>query len=171
MVQTGWQRSIQRNADDQVIMGTSVGANIGGSVESAKSPSDSNKQATQTKGATFASSGHVGGSLGFESADKGIETESAAATLDIVNYDVRQAIRAAERAASHSQNPETTFATELGRQITGDDGLRARYLEDARAGRGTTDLTGPITSIDQNSILESGRFALDPENGTGDGKK
>jgi conjugal transfer mating pair stabilization protein TraG len=170
MAQTGWQRSIDRSAADQVRMGTTVGGNVGGSVVSGELAGGGGSQGPRTKSAASAS-GRVSGSIGFESSDVGVESETAGAKLDIVNYDVRQAITAAERAAARAQNPENAFAEELGRQITSSNGLRARYLEDARAGRGTADITAPITSMDQSSILNTGRFSLDPENGPGDGAK
>lgn len=170
MAQTGWQRSIDRSAQDQVTSGTTIDANIGGTHDSAKSIGSGEKPPTQGKETTI-TSGRVGGSVGYTSRDVGIESETASAKLDIVNYDVRNAISQAERFAAHSNAPESAFATELSRQITGEDGLRDRYLKDGRAGRGTFDPNGPITSIDQRAILESGRFSLDPANGSGDGEK
>jgi conjugal transfer mating pair stabilization protein TraG len=48
-------------------------------------------------------------------------------------------------------------------------------LHDADAGRGTSDATGPVTSIDQSSILSTGRFSMDidgsPEDGDSSFKK
>ncbi|MBV1686376.1 conjugal transfer protein TraG N-terminal domain-containing protein [Novosphingobium sp. G106] len=170
MAQTGWQRSIERSAQDQVTMGTSIDASIGGAVGSSRASGGGGRASSPTK-STSAASGEVGGKIGFTSRDVGIESESARANLDVMNYDVRSAISIAERAAARSNSPESAFANELGRQITGVGGLRNRYLEDARAGRGTFDATGPITSIDQRSILGTGRFSLDPENGTGDGER
>lgn len=170
MAQTGWQRSIDRSAADQVTMGTRIEARIGGSHGSSKSAGGGSKAPAQGN-ATSASSGEIGGSLGFTSQDVGIESERASANLDVVNYEVRNAIREAERAAARSNNPESAFASELGRQISGDGGLRSRYLEDARGGRGTFDATGPVTSIDQSAILKTGRFSLDAADGSGDGEK
>jgi conjugal transfer mating pair stabilization protein TraG len=169
MAQTGWQRSIERSAQDQATVGTAVDVNIGGAHESA-STNDGGKSQSQRKNTT-SSSGRASGSVGYKSSDLGVETEAARSNLDIVNYDVRGAIRAAERAAERAHNPEQAFSEELGRHITGPDGLRSRYLEDARAGRGTTDITGPITSVDQRSILSTGRFQLDLNNSPEDGAK
>src|SRR3546814_3893139 len=82
----------------------------------------------------------------------GTSNETARASLDIVNYDVREAISAAERAAARSVNPETTFTSELNRQVLGPEGLRNRYLGQADSARGTADITGPMTSLEQSSI-------------------
>jgi conjugal transfer mating pair stabilization protein TraG len=169
MAQTGWQRSVARSAQDQATVGTSVDANIGGAHESASR--DVSGKAGSQGGISTASSGRIGGSVGYKSSELGVEAETAHSNLDIVNYDVRGAIRAAEGAAARTDNPEQAFSEELSRQIAGPDGLRSRYLEDARAGRGTTDVTGPITSIDQRSILSTGRFQLDLDNSPEDGPR
>lgn len=169
MAQTGWQRSIDRLAMDQMSAGTTVGANVGGSYVSRSNAGDA-ADARSTRSKTT-SSGKVGGSLGYTSSDQGIESESARSSLDVMNFDVRNAIKAAERAAFRSLTPESDFADELGRQVIGVGGLRDRYLEDARAGRGTADITSPITSIDQRSILRTGRFSLDLDNSPEDGLK
>jgi conjugal transfer mating pair stabilization protein TraG len=47
--------------------------------------------------------------------------------------------------------------------------MRNRYLHDADAGRATFDVTGPLTSIEQNSVLKSGRFSTDIDGSPGDG--
>ena len=94
---------------------------------------------------------------------------AAQSSIDIVNYDVREAIAAAERTASKSARPEETFTRELSQQILGSDGLRNRYLEQADSGRGTVDVTGPITSLEQSSVLNTGRLMSDRDNGLADG--
>jgi conjugal transfer mating pair stabilization protein TraG len=71
-------------------------------------------------------SGGLGGSLRFESSDRGSTTETAGANLNIVNYDVRSAIRAAENTASRATNPEKAFSDALSQQILGSDGLRTK---------------------------------------------
>src|SRR3546814_5253476 len=76
-----------------------------------------------------ATPGSVGGSLGYSSSDMGTSNETARASLDIVTYDVREAISAAERAAARSVSPETTFTSELNRQVLGPEGLRYRSEE------------------------------------------
>ena len=169
MAQTGWQRSIERTAQDQTSIGTTVGANIGGEEASTSHTPTAGRGRAAQGGST--STGKVGGSLGYCSSDKGIESESARSNLDIINYDVRNAIKAAERNAARAGDPGTAFASELSRQISGPDGLRDRYLEDARAGRGVSDITAPFTSLDQRSILSSGRLSLDMDNGPEDGDK
>src|SRR3546814_16147039 len=68
-----------------------------------------------------------------------------------------------------SVNPETTFTSELNRQVLGPEGLRNRYLGQADSARGTADITGPMTSLEQSSILSSGRFSTDLANGPFDG--
>jgi conjugal transfer mating pair stabilization protein TraG len=47
--------------------------------------------------------------------------------------------------------------------------MRNRYLHDADAGRATFDITGPFTSIEQNSVLKNGRFSTDVDGSLGDG--
>ena len=166
MAQTGWTRSIERSAQDQ----NSIGTEIGASVSAAANRSISGKGAERSqKPSGNAISGGVSGNLGFVSSDRGSTSETASAHLDIVNYDVREAIAAAERAATRSANPANTFAQELSRQVLGRNGLRNRYLEEGDAGRGTADITGPLTSIEQSSVLGTGRFSNDLANGPFDG--
>jgi len=168
MAQTGWQRSLSRQAVDQITMGTTVGGEIGASSQS----TDYASRGARGKGDSSAgkqTSGAVSGRLGYSSNDVGISTENAQAALDIVNYDVRGAIATAERAAAHSATPETTFTRELNRQVLGPEGLRDRYLEQADSARGTTDITAPLTSYEQSSILRKGRFSNDLANGPFDG--
>jgi len=170
MAQTGWQRSLSRSAQDQVTMGTSVGANIGGSVSSSETEaSGGTGRGRQGPQSSKATSGRVGGQLGFNSSDVGISSERAQSSLDIVNYDVREAIAASERAAAGSSRPEEAFARELSNRVLGSDGLRNRYLGDADSGRATFDVTGPLTSIEQSSVLKSGRFSTDVDGSPGDG--
>ncbi|WDF74954.1 hypothetical protein [Novosphingobium sp. KACC 22771] len=88
--------------------------------------------------------------------------------MDIVNYDVRHAIASAERKASQSQAPAKTFTQELHKQILGKEGMRDRYLDQANAGRGTFDITAPLTSLEQESTLRTGRFSTDLPHGFGD---
>ncbi|MFB0875651.1 conjugal transfer protein TraG, partial [Sphingobium sp. sgz301304] len=162
IVQTGWSRSIARSAEDS----TSMGTDIGGSISAGARRGGANQRAG--KGGSSVSGG-AGGSLGFVSSDRGSTTETAGATVDIVNYDVRAAIAAAEMSAGRSGSPETAFAKSLSEQILGDHGLRNRYLEQADSARGTADITGPITSIEQSSVLSSGRFSDDLAHGPFDG--
>lgn len=179
IAQTGWQRGISRSAQDQTSMGTNVGLDIGGGVSASESEAIGGRGAAPVKGKgnaapegpqrTHGSTGRLGGSVGFQSQDAGIENETAQANLDIVNYDVRNAVAAAERAAARSSDPAATFSRELSNRVLGPEGLRNRYLGDADSGRATFDPTGPITSIDQNAILKSGRFSLDVDGGPGDG--
>lgn len=107
--------------------------------------------------------------MGFESSDRGSTSEVANANIDIVNYDVRSAIANAEKAAAHSINPEEVFSRTLSNEVLGSQGLRNRYLEQADSGRGTADVTGPLTSIEQSSVLSSGRFSDDLAHGPFDG--
>jgi conjugal transfer mating pair stabilization protein TraG len=167
LAQTGWQRSIDRMAQDHSSVGTSLGASIGAEHFSASAAQGSG----EGQGLRATSKGTIGGSLGYNSSDTGIENETARANLDILNYDVRNAITAAEHAAARSESPERAFSDELARRVIGQEGLRARYLEDARAGRGTSDITSPLISIDQSSILRTGRFYLDLDNSPEDGDK
>ena len=89
--------------------------------------------------------------------------------MDIVNYDVREAIAAAEKMSSRSSNPEKAFSEAISTQILGRDGLRNRYLDEASSGRGTWDWVAPVTSMEQTTILESGRFSTDRDQSSGDG--
>ncbi|PXA84712.1 conjugal transfer protein TraG [Nostoc sp. 3335mG] len=157
MSQTGWQRSLARSADHQTGDGQTASANLTGT---------STRGIETRKGST---SGTAAGTLGIEVSDRGIVSMQARSTIDIVNYDVRDAIASAERAAARSAHPEETFAKTLSERVLGNDGLRNRYLDDADAGRGTTQVTAPIMSYEQSSIVKSGRLANDKEHGWGDG--
>ena len=162
MIQTGWSRSIVRRAEDSTSMGTDINASV-----SANARRGSGQPSR--KGNAGAVSGGVSGSLGFTSTDRGTTSENAGATLDIVNYEVRSAIANAEKSAARSSNPEQEFSRSLSDQILGQRGLRNRYLEDADSGRGTADITGPFTSIEQSSVLSRGRFSDDLAHGPFDG--
>lgn len=155
MIQTGWSRSIARSAHDSITMGSTVSGQISGGAGSKSSGKGSYGQAR--------------GTLGASSTDSGNSTEQANATLDIVNYDVREAIAAAEQAASRSPDPVKAFSSTLSNEVLGNEGLRNRYLRQADSGRGTDDITGPLTSIEQRSILNSGRFSTDLNHGWTDG--
>lgn len=160
-------------------MGTNVGAQIGGAIGVSESEAISGRGQPAGKGpqagrgpstqTATSKSGRVGASLGFESRDVGSTTETAQSSIDIVNYDVRSAIAASERAAARSNDPAATFSRELSDRILGPDGMRNRYLGDADAGRATFDVTGPLTSVEQNSVLKSGRFSTDIDGSPGDG--
>lgn len=159
MTQTGWTRSLSRSASHQVTNRTSVGATLGGSVTSNESGRGSNRHTR----------GSFSGQAGFETSDTGSGSTDAAANMDIVNFDVRTIISAAEHAASKSTDPTNDFTSELSRRLLGADGLRQRYLNQAAAGRGTWDLTAPLTSTEQSKILDSGRFSGDRQSGLDDG--
>ena len=166
IAQTGWTRSIDRSAQDQTSMGTNVGASISASASRAgrsKAGGSGQKQPNSSV------AGGASAKLGFESTDLGITSETANSNINIVNYDVRNAIAAAERVAARSESPAEAFSQELSRQVLGTSGLRNRYLEQAESGRGTADITGPLTSIEQSSVLRTGRFSNDLENGPFDG--
>ena len=47
--------------------------------------------------------------------------------------------------------------------------MRNRYLQDADNGRATFDITGPLTSLEQNSVLSKGSFSTDIAGSPGDG--
>lgn len=147
-------------------MGTDIGASISAAISRA-GPSKTSRGGAKSSGASV--SGGASGNLGFVSSDRGTTSETANANIDIVNYDVREAIAAAERAAARAENPTDAFSRELSRQVLGPTGLRNRYLEQADSGRGTADITGPLTSIEQSSILRSGTFSTDLEHSPQDG--
>lgn len=89
--------------------------------------------------------------------------------MDIVNYEVRESIAVAERAAARSENPAAAFSRTLSDRILGPEGMRNRYLQDADDGRATFDATGPLTSLEQNSVLSKGSFSTDIKGSPGDG--
>ena len=178
MAQTGWQRTLSRSAADQTTMGSTVGLEIGRTVstsdsettsDSARSGKGRQRGPTQTTSKGKTTAGRFGGDVGFRSTDQGSTTEAAQSTMDIVNYDVRESIAAAERAAARSSDPATTFSRELSNRVLGTDGLRNRYLQDADNGRATFDITGPLTSLEQNSVLSKGSFSTDIAGSPGDG--
>ncbi len=157
--QTGWERTISRAAQDQAAFGTSVQADIGGG---------SSKGGRKSSGSR-SSFGQLGGTFSASSQENGSTTEAAAAQLNVVNFDVRQAIANSERAAANSNDPAAVFADRLATEITGQHGLRNRYLGEADSARGTADLTSPLTSWEQSSLLSTGRFSNDLANGPFDG--
>lgn len=165
MTQTGWQRSLSRSSGHQISQGLSVR----GHMASGASMSEGTTIGSRKGQPTRTTSGSAGMQIGINSNDQGISNTESRATIDVVNYDTRSAIANAERAASRSSNPSEAFAHELSRQILGPDGLRNKYLGDADAGRGVGDLLAPITSSEQRTILETGRFSGDREHGAWDG--
>lgn len=168
MAQTGWQRSLTRSADHTASMGTTISGAISGSASRSTSSSKM-RGPGNPRSSGGAVSGSVDGKVGIESADRGTTVEAAKTSLDIVNYEVRAAISAAERQAARSHQPAEAFARSIHDQIMSEDGLRSRYLNQANDGRGTVDLSAPITSAEQSSLMRKGRFLLDPSQGPGDG--
>jgi conjugal transfer mating pair stabilization protein TraG len=160
MVQTGWQRGIARNAQDQNSFTITAQGDVSGSVESINGG-----RGRRTSNA----SGKTTGSLGISSLESGATSEIATSELNIVNYDVRQAIANAEQAAASSISPGSAFSVELSKQILGKGGLRNRYLREADSGRGTFDINAPVTSLEQSSVLSKGRLSTDPAKGISDG--
>jgi conjugal transfer mating pair stabilization protein TraG len=162
MAQTGWERNISRSAQDQTAFGISVKGEIGGG---AMGGAEKGKSANLARAIT----GRSGGSFGVSTQESGTTNEIASSQLNIVNYNVRQAIANAERTASRSSNPTTAFTEQLSAEILGPQGLRNRYLGEADSGRGTADITAPVTSFEQASILNSGSFSNDLDRGPMDG--
>ncbi|WP_404478775.1 conjugal transfer protein TraG N-terminal domain-containing protein [Novosphingobium sp. BL-52-GroH] len=162
MAQTGWSRTLSRSAEESNAMGTELNASISASARRGKSSGNKGGGRNSTEGG-------ASGSLSFSSTDRGGTTESASAHLDIMNYDVRSAIAHAERDAAQSDNPAAAFTRSLSENIVGPNGLRNKYLRDADAGRGTADITSPLSTIEQGSILRSGRFSNDLDHGIFDG--
>jgi conjugal transfer mating pair stabilization protein TraG len=179
MAQTGWQRTLSRSAQDQTTMGTNIGIDVGRSVGVSDIETSGGRGGTAGRGRQASrgpiertdrtTTGQFGAKVGFESRDAGSTTEDAHSTMDIVNYDVRESIAAAERAAARSTNPAASFSRELSNRILGSEGMRNRYLQDADNGRATFDITGPLTSLEQNSVLAKGRFSTDIAGSPGDG--
>jgi conjugal transfer mating pair stabilization protein TraG len=178
MAQTGWQRTLSRSAADQTTMGTTFGLEIGRTIstsdsettsDSARSGKGRQRGPTQTTSKGRTTAGRFGGNIGFRSTDQGSTTETAQSTMDVMNYDVRESIAAAERAAARSSDPAATFSRELSNRVLGNEGMRNRYLQDADNGRATFDITGPLTSLEQNSVLSKGSFSTDIAGSPGDG--
>lgn len=161
------------------MMGTTVNLEVGGSVDVSErnelgeggrgsggrrqTPRNQTPQKAQSR------AGRTAAGVGFNSQDMGSATENAQSTMDIVNYDVRESIAAAERAAARSSDPATTFSRDLSNRILGAEGMRNRYLQDADNGRATFDITGPLTSLEQNSVLAKGSFSTDIAGSPADG--
>jgi conjugal transfer mating pair stabilization protein TraG len=51
----------------------------------------------------------------------------------------------------------------------GSGGLRKRYLGDVTSGREVTDVTAPLTPLEQSSLLNSDRFSTDMASAAFDG--
>jgi len=165
IAQTGWQRSLTRSAEHQTTNAQSVTAGLSGTV-SRGGPSSGKAGKTASSNDT---SGNLTSGVGFEGADRGTWSMTANSAIDILNYDVRDAIASAERSAARSARPEQAFSDELSSRVMGNEGLRNRYLEQADAGRGTVQVTAPLTSMQQSSILHTGRLKADRDHGLGDG--
>ncbi|PZU12138.1 MAG: conjugal transfer protein TraG [Sphingobium sp.] len=162
MAQAGWERNISRSAQDQTAFGISVKGEIGGGVASSSGKGKSTNLSNSI-------TGRSGGSIGLSSQEIGTTNEVASSQLNIVNYDVRQSLANAERSAARSSNPNVSFSDHLSEEILGSHGLRNRYLGSADSRRGTTDISAPLTSLEQSSILKSGGFSNDLDRGPHDG--
>ncbi|MBT0667375.1 conjugal transfer protein TraG N-terminal domain-containing protein [Novosphingobium profundi] len=179
IAQTGWQRSLSRSAQDQTAMGTNVGIDTGAVIAASDTQASGGRGSkpagrqlgtrSTTDRTDRTATGQFGAKVGFESRDVGSINETAQSSLDIVSYDVRNSIAAAERAAARSKNPAAAFSRELSDRILGSEGLRNRYLQDADNGRATFDITGPLTSLEQRSVLSSGTFSTDISGSPDDG--
>jgi len=157
MAQTGWQRSLSRSSSHQISIGTEVSGGLGASVARGGNSGRRSTRGHQAGGAA----GHLNVDIGGKSTDMGIGTTDARSAIDIVNYDVRTAITRAEQRASKSTSPERAFAEALGDQVLGEAGLRNRYQQQAESSRGTADRLAPLTSSEQSTILQSGKFSGD----------
>lgn len=170
MVQTGWQRSLTRSAEKQNIFSTYVSGNLGGGGSSVgeSSPTKVEEDATSSKTSKRNFDGQSRYGLGAESRESGGTSTVAASAIDIVNYDVRTAIAAAERAASRTATPAVTFSNDLSEQMLGKEGLRNRYLNEAASGRSVLDVNAPLSSYEQRKVLNTGRLSTDRDDGWGD---
>lgn len=162
MTQTGWERSIGRSAQEQTSFSISVSGKIagGGSAGSA---------GKSQEGRGAGAFGRTGGSLGISSQESSMINETVSAHFNIIDHDVRQALANAERLSARSSNPSAEFANGSATEILGPDGLRNRCLGDADSGRGVVDVTAPVTSLEQSSLLNRGRFSTDMNAGIFDG--
>jgi len=169
IAQTGWERLLTRNADKRTAMGTSWSFDVGGGVAAGSSGAAARGGDGKPSAGARSSHGRFGGGVGLDSRDTVSTGSVATSTMNIVNYDVRSAIAAAERVAAKSRNPGAEFSSELSRQIMAPAGLRNRYLVSSAFGRSTWDWASPITSYEQHSLLDTGRFATDRDRSSGDG--
>jgi len=166
MVQTGWQRTLSRNAEKQSAISTSWSAMLGGG--STVGATSGQRGGRHGSGARVPH-GSASANMGIESREQSLLASSASSSLDIMHYEVREAIAAAEKIASRSSNPVEAFSEAISDRILGREGLRNRYLENASSGRSTWDWAAPVTSAEQSTILDSGRFSTDRDHGSGDG--
>lgn len=170
MVQTGWTRSLTRVADKRNTIGTSWNASMGGgatSQDTAATPSTS-EHASPSRGQRSSATGHAGVHIGIDSRESAGTGITASGTIDILNYDVRSAIAAAEKIASTAEDPANTFSAELSNSMLGNEGLRNRYLEQAASGRSVVDPSSLLGSLEQSKVLEKGRLSTDLNRGIGD---
>ena len=165
IAQTGWSKSLSRSAEHQTANSQSISADLSAGVSRGGSSAGGNSQGQSRRGA----SGNLAGCVGLNASDRGSWAVTANSSIDIVNYNVREAIASAERVAARSARPEQAFTNELSSSVLGNGGLRNRYLEQADSGRGTVQITAPIVSAEQSSILNTGRLRADRDHGLGDG--
>jgi conjugal transfer mating pair stabilization protein TraG len=167
IAQTGWNRSLSRSAEHSTADSQSISGDL--TALASRGIGSGGKDGEEKGGGKGSATGSLTGKLSADISDRGIAAVVAQSSIDTVNYDVREAIASAEKTAARSGRPEEAFAKHLSEQVLGNDGLRNRYLRQADAGRGTVDVTGPITSMEQSSILSSGRLLFDRDNGMADG--
>mgnify|MGYP000552436039 CR=1 FL=1 len=167
IAQTGWNRSLSRSAEHSTADSQSISGDL--TASASRGIGSGGKDGEEKGGGKGSATGSLTGKLSADISDRGIAAVVAQSSIDTVNYDVREAIASAEKTAARSGRPEEAFAKHLSEQVLGNDGLRNRYLRQADAGRGTVDVTGPITSMEQSSILSSGRLLFDRDNGMADG--
>jgi conjugal transfer mating pair stabilization protein TraG len=98
MVQTGWQRSLSRSAEHSTANSQSISGDL--TASAARGVGSDGKGSAK---------GSLSGRLSAEISDRGISAVVARSSIDIVNYDVREAIASAEKAAARSSRPEETF--------------------------------------------------------------
>ena len=167
MVQTGWQRSLSRSAEHSTADSQSISGDL--TASASRGVGTGGRGGAEKGSGKGSATGSLSGRVSADISDRGIAAVIAQSSIDTVNYDVREAIASAEKTAARSGRPEETFAREISERVLGRDGLRNRYLREADAGRGTVDVTGPITSMEQSSILRTGRLLFDRDDGLADG--
>ncbi|WP_454798450.1 conjugal transfer protein TraG N-terminal domain-containing protein [Novosphingobium lindaniclasticum] len=168
MLQSGWQRTLTRTADKKTTLSNSWAVGLGGSASSHETTTGSADHSSKGPRHSQTSTGRAHLQLGLDGRESNGTGIAASGTLDIVNYDVRSAIASAEQAAARRKDPEKVFSEALSDGILGRGGLRNEYLGEAAAGHSVYDPTSLFGTLEQYSVLKTGRLSTDLNQGIGD---